>query len=199
LLLDVPLRGAPVISVAIDGVSHALASSIERLVVTRSEAAYLGELVCSGASVTLGNALSAAVDVDFCAQHMEFSSDGRQLLTEQGALALPAASASAGPPALTRGCTSLLLHFRIDQEWISCMGRNILWVPPVCRVPHQRALLELGFAWADKGGIGRYLEFDSSMMSELGNWPLPETLQYQWKGPNALRTLLEGIVWAYTY
>jgi hypothetical protein len=199
LLLNVPLHGAPIISVAVDCVSHALASSIERLVVAPSEIAGHCRLVYQAASVALSNALSAAVDVDFCARHMDFSSDGRRLLTEHGALALPAAGASAGTPRLSRGRTSLLLHFRIDREWISCMGRNILWVPPACRAPYRRALLKHGFAWADRGGIGRYLEFDTSLMSELGNWPLPETLQYKWRGPNAFRNLLEGLVWMYSY
>jgi hypothetical protein len=119
----------------------------------------------------------ASVSVGFWPKQMEFSHDGSQLLTEHGALCVPAGddgmAAPAGPPVL----------FGIGREWISCMGRNILWVPPQCRLPHRRAILAHGFAWADDVGIGRHIEFDPSLMSDLGDWPPAETLPYEWSSP----------------
>ncbi len=114
-------------------------------------------------------------------RRLAFSNDGRRLIAEDGKFSVKTHTVpkkhavtpvpQAGPP----------VHFDLDREWLSYMGRRILWILPEFRELHRHAVHSHGFVWADESGSVQYVDFDVSMLGKAGGWPPAEALLNNWK------------------
>ncbi len=125
-------------------------------------------------------------------ERLAFSNDGRRLIAEDDAFSVethtvPERHAMTPAPKL-----GLQVHFDLDREWLSYMGRNILWVPPEFREPHRHAVHSHGVVWADESGSVQRDEFDVSTMGEAGGWPPAKVLQNKWKRVGPLNQIVHA-------
>ncbi len=69
-------------------------------------------------------------------------------------------------PILKRGD---LAHVDIFGDWLTYKNRQIVWLPPVCRVKARWILHDNVYTWVDEHGTLHSVEFDTSIMSEAAD------------------------------
>ncbi len=125
-----------------------------------------------------GGARVAVLDAPCEAKRLSFSGDGRQLVTELGALELPAKDAAMPP---TR--EDAWLHFHIRGDWIVYDGRAILLLPPELRRLSGRAIHANTLAWGDEEGNVHCIPFDPAQMVSASGRPTERTSTGKWERP----------------
>jgi hypothetical protein len=132
--------------------------------------------------MTCYGAFYAKFEPNGVVERLAFSNDGRRLIAEDDSFSVktymvpdkhvvPTEAPQAGPQ----------VHFDLDREWLSYMGRHVLWVPPELPEPHRHAVHDHGFVWADESGRIHHVECDVAAMGEAGGWPPAEALLNKWK------------------
>jgi hypothetical protein len=108
---------------------------------------------------------------------VDFSSDGRQLVTTRGNLAVVGEREDSSAPE-----ANALAHFYVTGQWITYACYDVLWLPPDYR-PSQSAMHDNTFAWIDANGDGDFIEFDPSKIPQAGPHATVESGCYAWKKP----------------
>jgi WD40 repeat protein len=139
--------------------------------------------------MTDGGAFYAKYGPVHMLKRLAFSNDGRRLIVEDDKFSVETHTVPEKPAATPAPQAGPPVHFDLDREWLSYMGRRILWVPPEFREPHCHAVHDHGFVWADESGSVQHVEFNISVMGEAGGWPPAEALHNKWKRVGPLRQI----------
>jgi WD40 repeat protein len=111
-------------------------------------------------------------------ERLDFSSDGRLLLTDRGALAVGSSATDLSMPD-----ANALGHFFIRAQWVNYAAKDVLWLPPhLC--PPRSALRGNILTLGSTNDVVDYIEFDCSKIPLAG--PIATGMQgsYVWEKPD---------------
>ncbi len=121
-------------------------------------------------------------------ERLDFSSDGRRLITDAGVLSVPGEGDAMSMPA-----ERSLVYFYICKSWINYQLCDIFWLLLECCVPSSHAPHDNIFTWMGEDGNLRHVEFDLALMSDADNWPSSRIQAFKWKRHTQLRATLGRI------
>jgi hypothetical protein len=110
---------------------------------------------------------------------LDFSIDGRQLITDRGALFLGGRADESD-----ESVANALAHLYIRAHWVNYASRDILWLPPDYRPPRCSISGDTLVFVNDHGDISS-IQFDASKLADVGPTAPVEPGLYMWKRPRS--------------
>jgi WD40 repeat protein len=120
---------------------------------------------------------------------VEFSADGRQLITDRGTLAF---ACGAHEPDGPEGDS--LAHLYLINDWITLAGRNLLWLPRDYRPPRCSLHLNTLALYKSNGDV-TILELDPARIDAIGSGAVHEIGQFEWQQIPLTVAFSQAVAW----